>query len=188
MHEIKFDDWRLQLHKDGDSATLFSRRGNDLTKRFRDVRDAVIALPRRSAIIDAEVVCCDSDGKPDFTALMARSTQNLCCWCFDLLSLDGRDLRGKPLTARKALLRGLLIAADDDTLRYSDEFEDAEKLVAVAEKMGLEGIVSKKSDQSYVSGKNAGWIKVKTSAWRAANKDRFELFDKSKGSRSGTEA
>ena len=95
------------------------------------------------------------------------------------VTLDSRDLRGKPLTERNALLRDLFIAADDDTLRYSDEFEDAEKLLAVAEKMGLEVIVSKKADQPYLSGKNPGWIKVKTSAWRAANKDRFELFDKS---------
>ena len=181
MHEIKFVGWRLQLHKGGDAATLFGRRGSDLTKRFRDVRDALVALPCRAAIIDAEVVVCDSDGKPDFTALMARSTENLCCWCFDLLSLDGRDVRGKPLTERKGLLRDLLIAADDDTLRYSDDFEEAEKLLAVAEKMGLEGIVSKKADQSYVPGKNLGWIKVKTSTWREANKNRFELFDKSKG-------
>ena len=188
VHEIKFDGWRLQLHKDGDTVSLFGRRGSDLTKRFRDVRDAVIALPCRSAIIDAEVVVCDSDGRPDFTALMARSTENLCCWCFDLLSFNGRDIRGLPLTERKALLRDLLIAADDDTLRYSDEFEDAEKLLAVAEKMGLEGIVSKNGAQPYLSGRNPGWIKVKTSAWRAANKDRFELFDTSKVSRSATEA
>ncbi len=181
---MKFDGWRLQLHKDGDNVTLFGRRGSDLTKRFRDVRDAVIALPCRSAIIDAEVVVCDSDGRPDFTALMARSTENLCCWCFDLLALDGRDLRDEPLSERKDRLRDLLITADDDTLRYSDDFEDGEKLLAVAEKMGLEGIVSKKADQPYVSGKNSGWIKAKTSVWRAANKDRFELFDKSKVSRS----
>ena len=119
---------------------------------------------------------------------MSRSTENLCCWCFDLLSFNGRDIRGQPLTERKGLLRDLLIAADDDTLRYSHEFQDAEKLLDVAEKMGLEGVVSKKADQPYVSGKNVGWIKVKTSVWRAANRDRFELFDKSKGSRSATDA
>ena len=105
-------------------AGASSRGGNDLTKRFRFVRDAVLNLPCRSAIIDAEVVCCDDDDRPGFDALMVRSTENLCCWCFDLLSLDGRDLRGKPLTERKARLRDLLIGADDDTLRYSDEFED----------------------------------------------------------------
>ena len=183
IHEVKFDGWRLQLHKEGDTVSLFGRRNSDLTKRFRSIHDAVVALPCRSAIIDAEVVVCDSDGKPDFSALMTRSTDNLCCWCFDLLSLDGLDFRMKPLRDRKACLRDLLVAADDDTLRYSDDFEDAEKLLAVAEKMGLEGIVSKKADQRYVSGKNLGWIKVKTSAWRAANKNRFELFAKSKSSR-----
>ena len=104
-----------------------------------------------------------------------------------MLSFDGRDFRMEPLKERKGLLRDL-IAADDDTLRYSDEFQDAEKLLDVAEKMGLEGVVSKKADQPYVSGKNVGWIKVKTSAWREANRNRFELFDKSKGSRSAADA
>ena len=176
IHEIKFDGWRAQLHKDGEAATLYSRRGNDLTRRFRFIRDAVLCLPSRSAVIDAELVVCDFDGRPDFKALMARSDENLCAWCFDLLSLDGRDLKKEPLTARKALLRDLVIAGDDDALRYSDEFADAEKLLGVAEKMGLEGIVSKKADQPYASGKNSGWIKVKTTSWGAANADRHELF------------
>lgn len=183
IHEVKFDGWRLQLHKVGDTIALFGRRGSDLTKRFRSIHDAVVALPCRSAIIDAEVVVCDSDGKPDFTALMTRSTENLCCWCFDLLAFNGRDTRGLPLTERKGLLRDLLIAADDDTLRYSDDFEDAEKLLAVAEKMGLEGIVSKKANQPYISHKNVGWVKVKTPVWRAANKNRFDLFDNFKANR-----
>ena len=74
------------------------------------------------------------------------------------------------------MLRQLLIKADDHALRYSDEFANAEKLLAVATKQGLEGIVSKKATQAYVSGKNVGWIKVKTSSWRAAHKDRWELF------------
>ena len=69
-----------------------------------------------------------------------------------------------------------LIKADDHALRYSDEFANAEKLLTVATKQGLEGIVSKKTTQPYVSGKNVGWIKVKTATWRAANKDRREMF------------
>jgi bifunctional non-homologous end joining protein LigD len=157
-------------------TTLYSRRGNDLTKRFRFIRDAVLCLPCRSAIIDAELVVCDSDGRPDFKSLMARSDENLCAWCFDLLSLDGRDLKKEPLTAHKAILRDLLVEADDDTLRYSDEFPDAEKLFRVSEKIVLEGGESKKANQPYVSGRNVGWIKVKTASWRAANADRKESF------------
>ncbi len=74
------------------------------------------------------------------------------------------------------MLRQLLIKADDDVLRYSEEFPNAEKLLAVATKQGLEGIVSKTATQPHVSGKNVGWIKVKTATWRRANKDRWGLF------------
>ena len=66
---------------------------------------------------------CDSDGKPDFEALMFGKAGHLCAWCFDILELNGRDLRPLPLVKRKAKLRDLLIKADDDGLRYSEEFE-----------------------------------------------------------------
>jgi bifunctional non-homologous end joining protein LigD len=83
-----------------------------------------------------------------------------------------------PLVQRKANPRELLIAADDHVLRYSDEFSDAAKLLAVAEKNGLEGVVSKLSNQPYRSGENLGWIKVKCAAWREANRDGGELFQR----------
>ena len=77
------------------------------------------------------------------------------------------------------MLRQLLIKADDHVLRYSDEFANAEKLLADTSKQGLEGIVSKKATQQYVSGKNVGWIKVKTTTWREANRERREMFERS---------
>ncbi len=168
--------WRMQLHKAGDRVVVFSRNGVDMTQRFAMIRDKVLSLPAHSAIIDAELVACDSDGKPDFNALMDGQRDNLCAWCFDLLELDGRDMRLLPLVERKAALRDLLIAADDDALRYSDEFDDPAKLLAVVTKMGLEGIVSKLGHQPYKSGKNVGWVKVKSQAWREANRERWELF------------
>jgi bifunctional non-homologous end joining protein LigD len=80
LHEVKFDGWRAQLHKDGDAVTIYSRNGKDLTERFSFVRDSIAALPASSAIIDAELVACDDDGKPDFGALMARTSNsgNVC--------------------------------------------------------------------------------------------------------------
>jgi bifunctional non-homologous end joining protein LigD len=182
LHEVKFDGWRAQLHKDRDAVTIYSRNGKDLTARFPFVRDSLMALPAGSAIIDAELVACDDDGKPDFGALMARTSAsgNVCAWCFDLLAHDGRDLRQLPLVKRKDLLRDILKAADDDTLRYADEFPDPEKLLAAIESMGLEGIVSKLVEQPYRSGKNPGWVKVKSKAWRAANRDHWELFESAK--------
>jgi bifunctional non-homologous end joining protein LigD len=178
LHEVKFDGWRAQLHKDGDVVTIYSRNGKDLTERFTFVRDSIAVLPASSAIIDAELVACDDDGKPDFGALMARTSNsgNVCAWCFDLLAHNGRDLCPLPLVKRKDMLRDILNAADDDTLRYADGFPDPEKLLAAIESMGLEGTVSKLVEQPYRSGKNPGWIKVKSKAWRAANRDRRELF------------
>jgi ATP-dependent DNA ligase len=176
IHEVKFDGWRAQLNKRGGDVVVFTRNGHDFTKRFAPIRDSLIALPARSAIIDAELVACDNDGKPDFDKLMAGEHDNLCAWCFDLLELNGHDLRALPLVRRKQRLRNLIIKADDHVLRYSDEFPDPVKLLRVVHDMGLEGIVSKRRDQPYRSGKNPGWIKVKTRAWKAANRDRWEQF------------
>jgi bifunctional non-homologous end joining protein LigD len=176
LHEVKFDGWRVQFHKDGDSAIVFSRNGFDLTRRFPLFQDIVHSLPAVSAIIDAELVACDTDGKLDFKALMAGQRDSLCAWCFDLLELNGRDLKPLPLVQRKAALNELLITADDDALRYSGDFDDPAKLLEVVGKMRLEGIISKLRDQPYKSGRNLGWIKVKTRAWREANRDRGEMF------------
>jgi bifunctional non-homologous end joining protein LigD len=92
IHEVKFDGSRMQLHKAGDRVVVFSRNGVDMIGRFAVSRDKVLSLPAQSAIIDAELVASDSDGNPDFNALMGGERQNLCAWCFDLLELDGCDL------------------------------------------------------------------------------------------------
>lgn len=126
------------------------------------------------AVIDAELVACDEDDKPDFHALMLKPA-NLCLWCFDLLAQKS-DVRALPLITRRTMLKRLL--PELGLLRMSDSFSDPRKLLESCEKMGLVGIVSKKADQSYKSGKNVGWIKVKTKTWRAANQDRPEMFQR----------
>jgi bifunctional non-homologous end joining protein LigD len=108
--------------------------------------------------------------------------------CFDLLEIDGRDMRAFPLVTRRVRLRALLKRAaklarlrhDGDVLHFSDGFPDAVKLLEECCARKLEGIVSKRTDQPYVSGKNRGWIKVKCHAWREANRDRGELFNKAR--------
>ena len=178
LHEVKFDGFRAQLHKAGGEVAIFTRRGNDYTRRFPAIRDSLIALPTHSGIIDAEIVICDSDGKPDFNALMKRRTEALCAWCFDLLEINGRGLRRRGLVERRAMLRHLINRADDHVLRFSETFPNPTKLLKVANAAGLEGIVSKLRSQPYRSGRNPGWIKVKCRAWREANRDRREMFDK----------
>jgi bifunctional non-homologous end joining protein LigD len=177
IHEVKFDGWRVQIHKVGDYVTIFSRNGNDFTARFPYMRDSLIALPCRSAVIDAELVACGTDGQPR----LLRSNDAQIRWPVRIVLRHSTTMgligRNNPLRERREILRSLLIKADGDALRFSDDFPNPEKLLAVAEKMGLEGVVSKLADQPYCSVRNTGWIKVKSHAWREANKDRRELFD-----------
>ena len=97
---------------------------------------------------------------------MSGAKHGLCAWCFDLMALEGRDLRSRPLLERRIHLRHLLAKTDDERLLYSEEFDDPDQLLAAASRASLEGIVSKLADQPYRSGKNPGWIKVKTATWR----------------------
>ncbi len=161
IHEVKFDGWRAQLHKAGEEVVIFTRKSNDYTKRFPSIRNSVLSLPAASAIIDAEIVACDSSGKPDFRALMENATGPLCAWCFDLLELNGQELRSLPLLERRVHLRDLLAKADDEVLRYSEEFPDPLQLLAAVNDAGLEGTISKLGYQPYRSGKNPGWIIVR---------------------------
>src|SRR5690242_15983582 len=126
----------------------------------------------------AQASFTDTDGKPDFQALHFKSAaENLVeVWCFDLLEINGLDLRSLPLVERKEKLAAVLACATDN-LRYSEVFADPGKLLDACEQKLLEGIVSKRSDAPYRSGKS-DWIKVKCESWREANKERGELFAK----------
>jgi bifunctional non-homologous end joining protein LigD len=181
LHEVKFDGWRIQLHKHARRVTIFTRNGTDLTTRFPSIVAAVAALGVPSVIFDGELTLCDSRGMPDFYALHFRrgSDADLCVWAFDILHLAGVDLREVPLDERRYALERLLYKANSDTLRLSETFNDGVKLLASCERMGLEGIVSKRRDFVYRSGPS-DWIKVKCHGWREANKDRGEFFNKGK--------
>jgi bifunctional non-homologous end joining protein LigD len=172
LHEIKFDGFRVQLHT-GPDPVIYSRTGSDFSKRFRQLLPALAELPK--AIIDAELVACDEEDRPDFHALMFGS-KNLCLWCFDVLAEKNDDVRALPLITRRIMLKKLL--PEPGVLRMSESFSDPVKLMASCEAMGLEGVVSKRADQPYKSGRNVGWIKVKSLAWRTANQDRPEMFQR----------
>lgn len=177
LHEVKIDGFRAQLHANGSGPFIYSRNGHDFTSKFGQIAACLSQLPVRSAIIDAEVVRCGDDGLPDFYALMKRGKGPLCAYCFDLLALNGKDLRDRPLVKRKAMLKKLLAGACLDRLRYSDEFDDPIRLLAAAEEMNLEGIVSKQRDGRYLAGTACGWVKVKTRSWRTANRERYKMFE-----------
>jgi bifunctional non-homologous end joining protein LigD len=116
------------------------------------------------------------DGLPDFRTLHSRSPDaSMAAWLFDLLRIDGVDVRGLPLEERRRRLQGQ-VAPLPAELRFSESFDDPVRLLAVADDLGLEGIVSKRLDAPYRSGRRPEWIKVKTEAWRLANRERWRLF------------
>ena len=169
VHEIKFDGYRMQLRiKDG-KATLKTRKGLDWTHKFEAIADAAKHLP--DAIIDGEAVALDDHGSPDFAALQAAlsegDTDQLIFFAFDLLFDGAEDLRRQPLSARKDRLKRLMadIGEDDALLRYVEHFETGgEAVLQSACKLSLEGIVSKKVDSTYVSGRSDSWTKAKCRA------------------------
>ncbi len=169
LHEIKFDGYRLQARiKDG-RVTLKTRSGLDWTSKFGDgVVKALAELPLREALIDGELVVETGGGASDFSALQADlgegRTDRFIYYAFDLLHLDGFDLRATPLVRRKALLK-TIVGAGAGILRFSDHFDESGALVLRhACRLGLEGVVSKLRDSPYRSGRGMNWIKSKCSA------------------------
>ncbi len=169
LHEVKFDGYRLQALIGGGVARLLTRSGQDWTPRFGNaLRQALEALPCRSAALDGEVVVPDATGLADFGQLQADLAEGrharMVYYVFDLLWLDGRDLRARPLVERKAKLAALLqqAAGPERRLRFSEDFPESEgRLLEHACRLGLEGLVSKRRQSRYRSGRNGDWVKSK---------------------------
>jgi bifunctional non-homologous end joining protein LigD len=164
------------------SAAAFTKNGHDHSSRVRWMVDALACLKGvRSLVIDGELVASDGDERPDFYRLhFQRHDRGLCVWAFDLVHHNGRELRELPLFERKARLEKLIIAANAGWLHYSESFDDGLQLLNAAGRMKLEGIVSKRRNAPYRSGKQCGWVKVKSATWREANKERWRLFERSR--------
>lgn len=167
IHEIKHDGYRLIARKDGNRVRLWSRWGSSWARRAVEVAEAVRRLPVTNVVLDGEVLCPHEDGHSDFHALASearcREAQLI---AFDLLMVDGRDIRLDALVERRALLADLL-PAKSATLRFSDNVEgNGEAVFRHACAMGLEGIVSKRKDSAYRSGRSDRWLKVKNPQFR----------------------
>ena len=165
LHELKFDGYRIQALLSGHHVKLTTRNGKDWTERYPDIAAALSKLNVRSAAIDGELVALDADGRSRFSALQAATNDgaeaHLAYYAFDLLSLDGKDLRKTLLTDRKAALQKIL-PERSDMVRFSDHIDgEGEYVIGKACSMGLEGIVSKKKAASYVSGRGTAWVKSK---------------------------
>jgi bifunctional non-homologous end joining protein LigD len=192
--ELKLDGYRLLAAREHEKACLLSRNGNDLSSCFPEVIRAVRSLPLERFILDGEVVALDENGRPSFQRLQLRgklsreldirraTVENpVTFYAFDLLAAEGYDVRPLPLSHRKPLLRKLLPPAG--LIRYLDHFEeDGELLYEHVRQMGLEGILGKRAESQYRSGRSADWIKIRT---RCTEDFVIVGFSAPKGSRAG---
>jgi bifunctional non-homologous end joining protein LigD len=166
VHEIKHDGYRVQVHVRDGAATVYTRRGYDWTARFHTIASAAAKLPVKQAILDAEVTVQGESGRSDFAALeddLGRGRSGrFVCYVFDLLYLDGFDLRRSTLLDRKGALYRLLKSAPSSRLVYSEHFAvEGAAIYAEACRLGVEGVVSKRLSSTYRSGRNDQWIKTK---------------------------
>jgi len=165
LFEMKYDGYRLELATGAAGAKVYTRTGLDWTTRFPGLARAVFELPCKSALLDGEAVVLDAHGLSDFAALVAaleaRDQVAIEFCAFDLLVLDGRDLRDRPLRSRKEKLRKLLSQASG-AIRYAEDIRgDGAAFFAQATKAGAEGIVAKRQDARYRSGRFGDWRKIK---------------------------
>lgn len=164
-YEIKFDGYRMLTRLDHGRVQLFTRNGFDWTQRLPGLAEAFTKLPVATAWFDGEAIVLGENGQPDFGALQnafdSRKTANILYVGFDLMYLNGYDLRAVPLDVRQALLTTLL-EDQPDPIRVSEIFDhDPQSLLASACSMRLEGIVGKRRQAGYRSGRSPEWIKLK---------------------------
>ncbi|WP_144113764.1 DNA ligase D [Paraburkholderia sp. BCC1886] len=169
-YEIKFDGYRvlarIERNAKGAQVQVFTRAGNDWTAKFSQQVEAFADLPLESAWLDGEAVVLDERDVPNFQALQnafdSNRPQDIVVYLFDVPFLNGYDLREVPLEQRRAILRALLDGGDERVLRFSHDFEfSADDLLKSACDMALEGIIGKRRDSGYLSGRSSSWIKLK---------------------------
>ena len=171
LHEVKFDGYRMQAHIAGTDVRLLTRTGLDWTDKFgSEIIAELAALKCSDAILDGEIVVLADSGVSSFALLQqdlsAKRTNRFIYYVFDLMRLDGRDLRAEPLVERKQALQELLgKQSENAAVRFSDHFFEPGKIMLEhACRMGLEGVVSKRADAPYRSGRGPTWVKSKCTA------------------------
>lgn len=162
LYEIKWDGYRIISYVQKGKVRMDSRSGLDYTSKYPPVKAALSAL-KHDLVIDGEVVVFNEEGRPDFDALQKYNGHSSAIYycVFDLLWLDGENLMGLPLTARKARLQQLI--AGHDQLRFSESFDDGQELYDRVLGLNLEGIIAKKRDSPYLEGdRSYNWLKIPT--------------------------
>lgn len=177
IYEIKHDGYRLMVRRDGSTVRVYTRNGADYTARFPRIVEAARKLKVRSVLLDGEGIVYNGKGMPDFQLLHGKQNDAaVSLIAFDLLELDGVDFRKAPLVDRKKRLARLL-AKLKGGIEYNDHLEgDGAEIFAAACRLGHEGIVAKRRDKPYESGRSHRWIKVKNPDSPAMQRLRDETF------------
>ena len=175
IHEVKHDGFRIMARRDAAGVRLITRNGNDFTKRFPLAAAAVAALPSRSCLIDGEAIACDDSGLAVFELIRrARNHGSAILCAFDLLEIDGEDLRRAPIEHRKHRLARLLRRPDHGLVLNEHFSGDGATVYREACLLGCEGIVSKRLGSPYRSGRSQHWIKVKNPKAPAVKREAEE--------------
>ncbi len=165
LFEMKFDGYRAQAAISGSDVVVYTRNGHDWTRQFKVIVPALKSLTKGSALIDGEIVAIDKEGRSNFSLLKTgiAAAKPLKFYAFDLLEMDGQDLRGLPLSDRKERLEQLLGERDvHDVIQFSSHIASYGK--RVFEAMcggGYEGVIAKRADSTYSGDRNASWLKIK---------------------------
>ena len=178
IHEIKHDGYRLMVRRDGSRVRCFTRNGHDWADRFRAIVDAASRIKASSFLIDGEVVIARDDGTPDFHALRSQCRgSEAVLYAFDLIEHGGDDLRALPLIQRKRRLARLIGKAKRRAIRFNEHLTgDGPTVFEHVCRMGLEGIVSKRTDAPYRSGPSRTWVKTKNPASEAVRREGEEKW------------
>jgi len=182
IFELKYDGFRTLAAHRGGRAELVNRRGNDFADRFPEISAELLELP--NVVLDGELVILDAAGRPQFDRLSKRSRRTrrfsidhaaradpACIFAFDILELDGKDLRQEPLVERKGALHSVL--GDTQRIRYTGHIdEEGASLFKVANQLRLEGIVGKRAYAAYPRGRSSDWVKIKTAYGRHIDAER----------------
>src|SRR5579863_9971146 len=192
VYEIKWDGVRAICFIESGKLKMFSRNGNAIDKQYPELSILPHQVRAKQAIIDGEIAALDPQGRPSFELLQRRinvaeasaiarlaRSHPVVFFAFDLLYLDGRDLRGEPLVERKKLLKEIL--KPDDVIRYSEHFDtNASELLAAVKQQGLEGIIGKRAQSRYESRRSSDWVK-----WKVVDSADFVICGYTEGDRHG---
>ncbi len=175
IHEIKHDGFRILAHRRGRSVRLFSRNGHNFADLFPLVAAAIEALPVRSCVVDGEAIVCDGSGLAVFDLIRGHATNARAILCaFDLLEVNGEDIRHESIENRKRRLAGLLRLPHEGIALNEVFTGDGTVIYKHACALGCEGIVSKRLGSPYRAGRSSRWLKVKNPAAPAVRREAEE--------------